>query len=110
MTIPAIPTIHRVSRCRVLIGNHLNETATIVESSREPLAIFCDLAKMVKAVNRRRDETLRASVHVRLSNPNSILLQWHCPHVEDGLAREIMRIVEPVQDCERLIREGGQRP
>ena len=93
--------------CRVRIVNHIDGRTTVVESSRDRSQVFLDLAKMVKTVNRRRDETLKASLHLL---PDIIILHWHCPHVEEGLAREIMEVVSPLQDCERMILEGGQRP
>jgi hypothetical protein len=93
--------------CRVRIVNHIDGRTTIIESSRDRCQVFLDLAKMVKTVNRRRDETLKASLHLLL---DLIVLHWHCPHVEVDLACEIMRIVSPLHDCERLILEGGQRP
>lgn len=93
------------TRCRVRIVNDINNSVTIVESPRDKGVVIFDLMKMVKVVNRRRDETVRASLHLL---PDLIVLHWHCPWIiANSLAAEFLEISKPVYEVERVIWGGG---
>jgi hypothetical protein len=93
--------------CRVRIVNHISDSVTVVESPRDRSMVVFDLMKMVKAVNRRRDETVRASLHLL---PDMIVLHWHCPSIyADALAADLLEISKPIHEVERVIWGGGQQ-
>jgi len=93
--------------CRVRIVNDVSGQTTIVETQRDRCAVYFDLAKMVRQVNRRRDETLRASLHLL---QDVIVLHWHhpCPW-GNGMAAELLEIAEPLHRVEAIIwGKGGE--
>jgi hypothetical protein len=95
------------SRCRVRIVNDIDGHTTVVESPRDRSMVVFDLMKMVKAVNRRRDETVKASLHLL---PDWIVLHWHCPWiVANDLAADLLEVAKPVHEVESLIVKGGQQ-
>ena len=102
MTTCATPTC-----CRVRIVNDISDSVTVIESPRDRSMVIFDLAKMVKAVNRRRDTTVKASLHL---TADLILLHWHCPwHFGGALAAELLEISRPIHEAETLIVKGGQQ-
>jgi hypothetical protein len=87
--------------CRVRIVNDVNGQTTIVETQRDRCAVYFDLAKMVRQVNRRRDNMLRASLHLL---QDTIVLHWHNPWIAGaGLAAELLEIAEPLHRVEAII-------
>ena len=95
------------ARCRVRIVNDLNGRATVVESRRERAAVYWDLAKLIRQVNRRRDDTVRASLHLL---ENLVILHWHCPWIfARKYAAELLEIVEPLRQVEAIIWPHAER-
>ena len=93
--------------CRVRIVNDIQGFTNEVKSPRDRSMVVFDLMKMVKAVNRRRDDTVKASLHLL---PDLIVLHWHCPwHFGDVLAAELLEVGRPMYEVERLIVKGGQQ-
>jgi hypothetical protein len=93
--------------CRVHIVNHITGRTTDIETSRLPLLVWRDLAKLVRYVNRRRDKTLRASLHFL---QDSVVLHWHTPEYwADELAKNLLEVSQPLYDAEKLILEGSKK-
>ena len=93
--------------CRVRIVNHISDSVTIVESPRDRSVVLFDLMKMAKVVNRRRDTTVKVSLHL---TADLIVLHWHCPwHFGGALAAELLEVAQPVYEVEALIVKGGQQ-
>jgi hypothetical protein len=90
--------------CRVRIVNDISGGTAIVESTRDRSMVVFDLMRMVKAVNRRRDEVLKVALHLL---PDLIVLHFHCPHSDDGLAKAVLEAARPLHEVERLIIMGG---
>ncbi len=91
--------------CRVKIVNHITGNTTVVESPRDRSMVVFDLMRMVRTVNRRRDDTVKASLHLL---PDLIVLHWHCPWiVANDLAADLLEISKPVHEVERVIWGGG---
>ena len=95
------------TRCQVRVINDIQGNTTVVESPRDRSMVVFDLMKMVKTVNRRRDTTVKASLHL---TADSIILHWHCPwHFGVALAAELLEVGKPVYEVESLIVRGGQQ-
>lgn len=107
LTSEDVAPLQSTVRTRVQIVNHITDSTTTVESPRDRSVVLFDLMKAVKAVNRRRDTTLRASLHLQR---DLIVLHWHCPWCfGDALAAEILEVGRPVYEVESLIVKGGQQ-
>jgi hypothetical protein len=99
-------TTPTTSICRVRIVNHITGRTVVVESPRDPAMVWLDLVRLVRYINRRRDETLRASVHLL---QDLIVLNWHTPNYwADDIVRATLEITQPLYDAEKLICEGVQ--
>lgn len=92
-------------RCRVRIVNDITDRTTIIESPRDRFTVVLDLIRLVRSVNRRRAELLRASLHL---TDDLIVLHWHCPCAGE-LAKDIIDLAEPLQRVEKLIWQGGKK-
>lgn len=95
------------THCRVRIVNDIQGRTTEVESQRDRSMVLFDLMQAVRAVNRRRDTTVKASLHLR---SDLIVLHWHCPwHFGTAIAAELLEVAKPVYEVESLIVKGGQQ-
>jgi len=94
-----------VNRCRVRIVDDIQNRITVVESPRDRSLVYLDLAKLVHRVNRRRDETLRVSIHLLA---DIIILHWHSPRwYGDEFSKAILEAAQPFHEVEKLIWKGG---
>lgn len=93
------------THCRVRIVNDITGHTAIVETPRNRSLVIFDLMSMVRKVNRRRDDCVKASLHLL---PDLIILHWFCPNHDDDLAKAVLESAEPVREVEKLI--WGGRP
>lgn len=94
-------------RCRVRIVDDITGRMTTVESPRDRADVWFDLARVVRKVNRRRDETLRASLHML---PGIIVLHWHAPSWwGNDFSEAILDAARPMYEAEKLIWKGGSQ-
>jgi hypothetical protein len=94
------------TRCRVRIVNHIDGHTAVVESPRDRSLVLFDLARLIRTVNRRRDETVKGAL---CFTPEMITLHWHCPWcLRDDLAKAILEVSEPLHQAEKLLWKGAQ--
>jgi hypothetical protein len=99
-------TTSTITLCRVRIVNDITGRIAIIETQRDRASVYFDLARMVRQVNRRRDETVRASLHLAESQ---ITLHWHSPcWYGDEFSKAILEAASPVHDVAGVIL-GGQK-
>lgn len=99
-TIPAV-------RCRVRIINDVTGQTATVESDRDRGDVLVDLMRLVRRVNRRRDETLRACLRI---GHDLIVLHWHSPlFFGDEFAREAIEAVAPLHEVENILWTKGSQ-
>jgi hypothetical protein len=94
---------------RVKIVDDLAGYATIAESRRERGDIYFALAKLVRNVNRGKEDALRASLHLM---QDLITLHWHTPATSEFASRmnaELIAIGDPIREVERILwaEKGG---
>ena len=93
--------------CRVRIINHITDRTTVVESPRDQAAVWLDLVRLVRQTNRRRNEELRASVH--LLADGMLSLHWHTPNYwADDIVKNLLDVTRPLYEAEQLIREESR--
>jgi hypothetical protein len=83
--------------------NDLTGQITVVETAREPGAVFLDLVRHARKANRRKDEILRASVSL---TENMIVLHWHCESTSERgveLNAEILALSDPIHQVDAII-------
>ena len=93
--------------CRVRLVNDVTDSTTTVETQRDRCEVFLGLAQIVRHVNRRKDETIKASLHM---TPDLVILHWHCQlYWGKSFAAATRDIGEPIRRAEAIIwghREG----
>jgi len=92
-------------RARVRIVNDITGKTVTLESTRDRSLVVFDLMRTVTQLNRLRNEVLKASLHLL---PDLIVIHYHCPETDDGLATAILELTEPMRRIESLIWKGGQ--
>jgi len=85
----------------VKIVNDITGHTTVVETQRDCVAVYFGLAKIMRRVNRRRDQTMKVSLHML---QDILVLHIHCPlWWGDSLAAESLKIAEPLREFEQII-------
>ncbi len=98
-------TITTSKPCRVRIVDDIQGKTVDVESPRDRSLVWFDLVKLVRHVNHRRDDALRACVHLQR---DIIILRWYCPWVfATECAAQMMELAKPLHEVEKLIVKGG---
>jgi hypothetical protein len=94
-------------RCRVRIVNYINGRVVVIESQRERMAVWLELSELIRRVNHRRDETLRACLQLL---PDEIVLSWHTPsYYGNEIVAATFESVMPFFEAEKLILHGGNK-
>jgi hypothetical protein len=94
--------------CRLRIINDIVHNTGVFEVPCSSAALFVDLVKMAREINRRRGQVLKASLH-QLAD-GLIVLHWYCPSLDDELAKAVIEAAAPVYEIEILLwKEGGRQ-
>ncbi len=81
--------------CRIQIVNDVTDKVTWVETKRPFQQVYFDLARIVRRMNRRPDQTFWASLNLY---DDHIVIHFHTPHYyAKPFAVESLAVAEPLR-------------